>query len=497
MRPAVLLFFAMAAVAPLPATAGPPVIQNTSIVRVRADNHFGVTKDHVITPTFDLVVSDSITDTEIGTTATATTSADYDIRLTGTGAVFGITTQQSYSVQAQGNLTEGFIQFTIDEPYVYELSGSLTGMSGDAGDGYQQRTFLRFFQTPFTTVFLEDETGFGTIVMLAVNQQNDTGSGGIYNQSGPRLGVLNPGTYEFAYELESRDNDVDGAASSTATGSVQLILRKPLPPTTLTAQVNGFVVNLAWSPSPDASSYQLEAGSAPGLSDLFIGDVGNVTGLQATVPAGVYYVRVRAKIAGLLSVASNEVAFGVGTGGCIQAPPPPTGHAAAVNGLSVTLSWNLSVGATSYVLEAGSGSGQANLFNADVGPANSLSSGAPAGTYFTRVRARNACGTSLPSNEVQFVLACAPPAAPASLSFAKSGPLLTLTWNAAAGAASYRLQAGTASGLSDLFDGVVGAGTSVQFNVSGLPAGTYFVRVLAGNSCGTSGASNEVAIPIP
>ena len=68
---------------------GQPVIQNTSLVRVRADNHFGVVKDNQRTPSFDLAVTDTITDTEIGTAATATTSATYDIRLTPTGARIG------------------------------------------------------------------------------------------------------------------------------------------------------------------------------------------------------------------------------------------------------------------------------------------------------------------------------------------------------------------------------------------------------------------------
>jgi predicted phage tail protein len=215
------------------------------------------------------------------------------------------------------------------------------------------------------------------------------------------------------------------------------------------------------------------------------------------VPDGVYFIRVRAKRGSLISVPSNEVSFGVGTGGCIMPPPAPTAHAASPSGLSVTLSWNPSVGATTYVLEAGSGAGQSNLFNANVGSATTLSSPAPAGTYFTRVRAVNACGTSAPSNEVQFVLACAAPAVPGMLTFSKASGLLTLSWGVSAGVTTYRLQAGTSSGASNVFDGPVGAGTSIQFALAGIPPGTYFIRVLATNSCGTSGASNEITVPIP
>ena len=69
-----------------------------------------------------------------------------------------------------------------------------------------------------------------TLAALYVNQGNDTGgtSGSSFNQSGPGIGVLPPGTYEFAYELESNDRDVDQAAAATAAGSVRLVLRKPL-----------------------------------------------------------------------------------------------------------------------------------------------------------------------------------------------------------------------------------------------------------------------------
>jgi hypothetical protein len=400
------------ALAPTFATADVPVIQNTSLVRVRADNRFGVAKQHDLMPFVGMDTSDAISDTEASTAASSSCSATYQMTLSGTTLTIAIQALQAASASAHGNLAEGFIHFTLSEPYEYIVSGGLNGSGADPGDGYQQRTFLRLFQSPFTTVFLEDETGFGSAVSLAVNQANNAGSGGIYNQSGPRVGILAPGTYEFNYELEGRDNDLDGAAAHTVSGEVTLVLRRPgtgLPaPTSLAGVVNGLNVLLSWIGALGATSYQLEAGSGPGLSDVFVGNVGNVTALPASGPPGTYYVRVRAVSGGMSGPPSNEIVMTLGA-----------------------------------------------------------------------------------------VAPCAPPAAPSGLAFTKNGPLLTVTWIGAAGAAVYRLHAGTGSGLNNAYDSDVGAGTTVQFNVSGVPAGTYFVRVSARNACGTSGPSNEVAIPIP
>jgi hypothetical protein len=51
----------------------------------------------------------------------------------------------------------------------------------------------------------------------------------------------------------------------------------------------------------------IEAGSAPGLSDLASLRVGNVTRFTTTAPPGVYYVRVRAFNDKGNSLPSNEV----------------------------------------------------------------------------------------------------------------------------------------------------------------------------------------------
>jgi hypothetical protein len=408
-RQSVLAVLLVTAVAPA-ARADVPVVRNTSVVRVRANNNFGVAKQHDITPTLPMSTSDSIGDVETGTTANAGLSATYQFTLSGTTATFSITTSQNFSVGAQGTLAEGFIHLTLDEPYEYELSGSLMGIGSDAGDGYQQRTFLRQFQSPFTTIFLEDETGFGTSVALAVNQQNSSG-GGLYNQSGPRSGLLAPGIYEFNYELEGRDNDVDGAGTGATVGSVTLILRRPgtglAAPTNFMATTNGLSVVFTWGASPGASSYQLEAGTGSGLSNAFVGDVGNVTTLPAAGPPGTYFARIRAKAGAALSAPSNEANFTLGAPVPCAPPPAPTALTFSKNGSILTLMWTGSTGATVYRLQAGTGSGLANAFDGDVGGGTSQQfnvSGVPAGTYFVRISARNACGASGPSNEVAITL---------------------------------------------------------------------------------------------
>ena len=473
-----------------------PTLHPSSFVRVRADNHFGVSKQHDIIPKFGGPFGDTIIDTEVGTAAFATNDATYEISLTGTTAVFDIRTQGTRSVGSTGNLAEGVLHITVNEPYVYELTGNWWGSGSDAADAYQQRTFLRQFVSPFATVYLEDETQFGAAAGLHVNTFNDTG-GGLFNQSGPRVGVLQPGTYEFNYELEDRDNDGDQAGASASVGRVRLVLRKPVPPTALQAVTNGLSVALSWLASRDASSYQFEAGSGAGASDLFVGDVGPVTQLQGPVPAGTYFWRLRSRLGTALGPPSSEGTFTLGNVACGAPPPAPTGHSVLTAGVNLELSWNPAAGATSYALEAGDASGAANLLNANVGDLTRLTGAAPALSYFTRVRAVNACGASAPSNEVAFTLACTPPPRVTDLTFTRPPGAIGVAWTASMSATSYMAQVGTTRGGSELFIGNIGPGTTVSFPNNALPPGVYYLRVVAVGPCGSSAQSTELAITLP
>lgn len=83
----------------------------------------------------------------------------------------------------------------------------------------------------------------------------------------------------------------------------------PGAPFELRSTLNGRVLTLSWAaPSVGTGpfTYVLEAGTAPGRSDLVAVPV-STTGISANVGPGIYYVRVRALGAGGLGPASNEL----------------------------------------------------------------------------------------------------------------------------------------------------------------------------------------------
>jgi hypothetical protein len=84
----------------------------------------------------------------------------------------------------------------------------------------------------------------------------------------------------------------------------------PTAPTSLVGSAGGTTVSLAWTaPGGNPTSYIVEAGSGPGLSNLATSDTGSaVPSLAAPgVGRGVYYVRVRGKNACGIGPVSNEV----------------------------------------------------------------------------------------------------------------------------------------------------------------------------------------------
>jgi hypothetical protein len=172
----------------------------------------------------------------------------------------------------------------------------------------------------------------------------------------------------------------------------------PTPPGEFTASWNGTIVTLSWTPSPGAASYVIEAGSAPGASNVGSVSVGAATSYSTDVQPGTYYVRVRAaNLAGLSGPSNEIVVHGRG------APEPPTNLTEAGASGTVHIRWvapSRGPTPTGYVIEAGSAPGLADLASIQVGAITSFSASAPPGTYYVRVRALNARGRSHSSNEI-------------------------------------------------------------------------------------------------
>lgn len=171
-------------------------------------------------------------------------------------------------------------------------------------------------------------------------------------------------------------------------------------PTAVTGSVSGFAATVRWQPgpSPAATSYVVEAGTAPGAANVGRFSVGAATEVSGTLPAGTYYVRVYGVDEEGESVPSDEVVLQVPTG--LTLPGVPGTLTSAVTGSVVSLSWGTATGATSYVIEAGSVSGAADIGAFPMGAATSFSGAVPPGTYFVRIRGVNAAGAGPPSNEV-------------------------------------------------------------------------------------------------
>jgi hypothetical protein len=85
-----------------------------------------------------------------------------------------------------------------------------------------------------------------------------------------------------------------------------------VPPNYIASSVVGTTMTLKWSEARGAVAYRLEAGSAPGASDVFAGELGSLTSIAVPVAPGTYFVRLRTRVNCGLSAPSNDTLVRVG-----------------------------------------------------------------------------------------------------------------------------------------------------------------------------------------
>jgi enediyne biosynthesis protein E4 len=201
-------------------------------------------------------------------------------------------------------------------------------------------------------------------------------------------------------------------------------------------------------------------------------------------------------------VAANRKIVVTSTG-LLSPPGAPGNLTAGGSGFNVTLNWQApasSAALSGYLLEVGSAPGLTNLAVFSLGTATAVETAAPPGTYYVRIRATNAAGAGSASNEIAVTVpsGCAANA-PGTLSYTKSGSLVTLNWGAPTGGATpvaYVLEVGSVPGAANLLVYDTGSPATTLPPVSA-PAGHYYVRVRARTSCGSGPASNELVIDVP
>jgi hypothetical protein len=289
------------------------------------------------------------------------------------------------------------------------------------------------------------------------------------------------------------DPPAQGIAAFARTGSSS--------PTALRSLATVGGVRLQWhAPTLVApAGYVIEVGTTPGSSNVLMQPTGGTgTFFDASRPAGgTFYVRVRAQLpGGGTSPPSNEIAL---TFGCTVAPAPPFAPTVTVSGSRVRIGWSQPGynDPTHYVIEAGSAPGLRNLARLVTTAPPPFEADAPAGTYWVRVRAANACSESPASPDIWVTVGsgAAVPAAPAWTRASVTPSQVVLTWAPVAGATSYLVEAGLQPTRVDAAQLPVGNVTS--FTASGVPAGIYSVRIRAVSAAGPGPPGPEVGIAVP
>jgi len=178
----------------------------------------------------------------------------------------------------------------------------------------------------------------------------------------------------------------------------------------------------------------------------------------------------------LLSVCAREAAA--------QAPTVT----ASANGPVVTVQWTTVSGATGYQISvSGSFTGVVNV----PGSTTSFVVTPPAGTYNVVIFATAGNQIGPASNTATVTVGggggsptpCAPPAA-TTVTAAASGLVVSVTWTPVAGTLGYRVEFSRTPGGTELVQTLPAGQTSLQG--SSPFAGTFYVRVVTGNACGTT-----------
>ena len=255
------------------------------------------------------------------------------------------------------------------------------------------------------------------------------------------------------------------------------VMASPAPGATL----SGSSATFTWTVGAGAAAYWLDVGPALGIGGYFAQNVGAVTSQMVTglpVNGSTVYVRLWSLLAGVWQYNDYTYTASGGQSKAVMASPTP---GATLSGASVTFSWSAGSGASAYWLDVGTAPGVGNYFALNVGLATSKSvTGLPVNGSAIYVRLWTQFGSVWQYNDYTYSAAAVGAPSKAVMTSPASGTTLggssvTFTWTAAAGAAAYWLDVGSALGVGSYF--ALNVGTVTSQTVTGLPVNGSAVYV--------------------
>ncbi|MCP4348159.1 MAG: hypothetical protein GY795_21870, partial [Desulfobacterales bacterium] len=297
---------------------------------------------------------------------------------------------------------------------------------------------------------------------------------------------------------------VNGSGMSE-NSEIQSVKTAPDAPVTAEASdftATGFTAN--WNAAEGAEAYRLDVSAAndfssfaPGYENLTVPS-GTSRGVTELTPGTVYYYRVRA-----VSYVGTSENSNVAT--ALTVPPPPgLLPASQITDSSFTANWDTALSAEKYFLDISVslefGSFADGYENLDTGSETIQGIGglAPGTTYYYRVRAGNASGVSENSFPVKSVVTVPPaPDTEPGTDITTTG--FTANWKPTPSAETYRLDVSNhedfSSYAAESYEDLTVS--KISQAVIGLPpGGTYYYRVRAVNSGGTSQNSDTITVTI-